>query len=621
MKRPYFSLLLVAGLCVTVYVNALTAGFVYDDHDLVVNNSWLREGRPLDAFRTGYWESTRGGSFYYRPVVSLSYYIDHAVWDLRPFGYHLRNVGIHLVTSLVVLVLATQWLASWGAGLAAAALFAVHPVHAQSVTWIAGRTDLLAGFAFLAALACQQMAIDAAGRLALSPEPRGRSLPIVLQALSLFFLAMALLSKEMAITYPAALVLHAVFLTRSRPGGEGTRIGAILRRWWFPLGAAAGISAFYLFTRLVVVGSLAGYADDPHAWWTTADGTASRLLAVPLVLAFYLRRTLFPWWYAFESGIHPVHGLGEPALWASLAGLGGLAFLAWRFRRREPAVTFGILFFAVTILPVANVFPIFESAMEHFAYLPSLGLIVAAVAFGRSVVRSRNAQVGICCAAVALLGARTILRNADWKDEESFWKVTVRDSPSARAWNNFGLVMRDEGKLAEAEEAFAAVARLAPGLPSSYTNLGAVLAAQGRRGEALRRFEEALRIAPENADALYNLALTLETNEAGVRYGPGFAAGGALDAYTRLVRAHPDHAEGWTNLGVLQERLGRAADAARAYENAIRAAPEIPEPHAFLAGLLWDRGDRRRASEQYRVYLSLAPGGEFAGEARSRSEP
>jgi len=621
VKRSYQSLLLVAGLCAAAYANALTCGFVYDDHDLIVHNPYLTEGHPLDAFRTGYWETTRGGSFYYRPVVSLSYFVDHAVWDLRPFGYHLRNAGIHLVTSLVVLVLATQWLASWGAGLAAAAIFAVHPIHAQSVTWIAGRTDLLAGFAFLAALASQQMAIDAAARFARSPDGKGRMLPIALQSLSLFFLAMALLSKEMAITYPAALLLHAVHMTRLQPGGEGTEVGTILRRWWFPLGAAAGIATFYLFTRLVVLGRLAGYADDPHAWWTTTDGTMSRLLAVPLVLAFYIRRALFPWWYTFESGIRPVHGLAQPALWSALAGLTLLAFLAWRFRRREPAVTFGILFFAVTILPVANVFPIFESAMEHFAYLPSLGLIVAAVAFVRSTVRSDKARAAICCAAVLLLGARTVVRNADWKDEETFWKVTVRDSPSARAWNNLGLVERDEGKLAEAEAAFAEVLRLAPDLPSSHANLGAVLAARGRRGEAIRRFEEALRLDPDDADALYNLALTLETDDRGVRYGPGFSAGAALNAYTRLVHSHPDHAEGWTNLGVLQERMGRPADAALAYENAIRAAPELPEPHAFLAGLLWQRGDRTKAAEEYRAYLGLAPNGDFAAEARARSAP
>ena len=151
MGRPYRSFILVALLCIVAYANALPGGFVYDDFDLIVNNAWLSEGSLLEAFRQGYWETSRGGSFYYRPMISLSYKLDHAVWGKDPFGYHLRNLGLHLVTSLMVLVLATRWLSSWGAGLAAAAIFAVHPVHTQSVTWIAGRTDLLAAFFFLAA--------------------------------------------------------------------------------------------------------------------------------------------------------------------------------------------------------------------------------------------------------------------------------------------------------------------------------------------------------------------------------------------------------------------------------------------------------------------------------------
>ena len=621
MSRPYRSLLLVAGLCVAVYANALTAGFVYDDHDLIVHNAWVRGGKPLDAFRTGYWESSRGGSFYYRPIVSLSYYVDHAVWGVRPFGYHLRNAGTHLVVSLIVLILATRWLASWGAGLAAAALFAVHPIHTQSVTWIAGRTDLLATVFFLAALLFQQMAIDMPARLTLDPRGWRRSYPVLLQILSLLFLAGALLSKEMAVTYPAVLFLHAVFITRAQPGNREIHIGEALKRWWFSLGASAGLVALYLLVRIVVVGRLVGYAHDPHAWWVSADGPISRLLAVPSILAFYLRRALVPWWYAFESGIEPVGSLVDPGLWASLAGLAGLSFLTLRWRRREPAFVFGILLFLITILPVANILPIFESAMEHFAYLPSLGLIVAAVAFGRSIARSRMTRVGICCAAVALLGSRSIARNADWEDEETFWRTTIRDSPSARAWNNLALLMRDRGDLEEAERAFTEVLRLAPGLPSSHANMGAVAAARGQRSESIRHFERALSLDPANADALYNLALTLETNEAGQRYGPGFSAGGALNAYTMLVAAHPAHAEGWTNLGVLHERLGHLEDAAGAYESAIRAVPELPEPRAFLAALLWARGQRERAADLYRRYLELAPAGDYAGEARSRSRP
>jgi tetratricopeptide (TPR) repeat protein len=535
-------------------------------------------------------------------------------------------VLLHVGVSLVLLALATRWLGSRQAGLAAAALFAVHPVHTQSVTWIAGRTDLFAALFFLAALLLQQMAVDAAhGRApgharpetpAGGPGARRLGGTLALQGLALFALALALLSKEMAVTYPAALILHLLLVSRiERKEGPGPR------RWWSPLIASVVVASAYLVLRLILVGGIAGYADDPHAWWSPEDGTASRLLAVPLILAFYIRRTLFPWWLGFESGIEPVTGTPGLAWAAASAGLALTALLAYRFRRRDPAVAFGVAWFFVTILPVANIHPIFESAMEHFAYLPSAGLVIAAVALGRRLVKSPAARVIGCALLVALLGTRTIARNFDWRDEERFWRVTTRDTPSARAYNNLGLHLRDQGRLDEAAEALFMARLLAPDLPSSYYNLGAVASAQSRRDEAIRLFNQALELDPRNAEALYNLALTLETNGYGQRYGPGFPAGEVIATYDRLLAAHPDHAEGWTNLGVLHERLNRPRQAATAFEHAIEAAPTLPEPHLFLASILWNSGDRHRAAALYRRYLELAPDGEYAAEARIRATP
>jgi len=277
--------------------------------------------------------------------------------------------------------------------------------------------------------------------------------------------------------------------------------------------------------------------------------------------------------------------------------------------------------FLLTILPVSNIYPIFESAMEHFAYLPSAGIIIAAIALGRRLVRSEIARVIACAVLVALLGARTIARNSDWRDEERFWRITSRDTPSARAFNNLGLLLRDQGRFDEAAQALLLAQVQAPHLPSSYYNLGVVAAAQGRRDEAIRLFERALAIDPHSPEALYNLALVQETNRYGQRYGTGFPADEAIATYGRLLAAHPDHAEGWTNLGILYERLRQPTRAVAAFERAIEAAPTLPEPHLFLASPLWDQGDRPRAAALYRRYLELAPDGEYAAEARARAAP
>lgn len=631
---------LLALLCALVYANSLFNGFVYDDWDLVVHNQWVKEGPLLDALRSGYWETSRGGSFYYRPVVSISYWIDHRIWGLNPLGYHLRNLLLHAAASILVLLLGVRWLGTRSGAFAAAALFAVHPVHTQSVTWIAGRTDLFATVFFLLALLLIHEGVERSspagggapsaigppgGRMlhrgafppsstggATAPRGGGAAAALVLAGLAAF--ALALLSKEMAVTFPAVLALHAAHV--SRRGGR-----AALAPWIAPLAGSALVAGAWLLLRIALVGSAVGFADDPHAWWHPADGTASRLLAVPLILAFYLRRILFPLWLGFESGIEPVGSAASPMVWMAAMGVALLALLGWRLRRRSAAVPFGIAWGLVTLVPVMNVFPIFESAMEHFAYLPSVGFIVAATATGAVLINRAELRAGLLIVLLIVLGGRTIVRNGEWRDEETFWRVTVRDTPSARAWNNLGLHLRESGDISGAAEALEEVLRLRPDLPSSHSNLGVLDAALGRRRQALERFREALRLDPGNADALYNMALVLESNDLGQRYGPGFDAGGAVEAYRKLVEIHPGHSEGWTNLGVLYEVLHRPEEARRAWESAIRAAPDLPEPRLYLADQLWEAGDRDGAAELYARYLELAPDGEGAGRARARSSP
>ncbi len=615
-------ILLIVGV---VYSNALFNGFVYDDWDLVVRNPWVREGSLIEAFRIGYWESSRGGSFYYRPVVSASYWVDYALWGEKPFGYHLRNVALHALSSILVLFLAARWMGSRPAAAAAAAIFAVHPIHTQSVTWIAGRTDLLATLFCLAALFLIQAGVDRLDRSRVrpigpdrtpqrAPSPGKRIASTLLILAGFIAAALALLSKEMAATFPALLLLHILILRRET---EAPR----WKSWALPLAGSIFLVAGWLLLRSTIVGATIGFADDPHAWWHPADGTSARILAVPLILSFYLRRLLFPLSLGFESGLQPLHDFADPALWSAAAGIALLAGLAWRFRRREPTVTFGIFWLLISLLPVLNILPVFESAMEHFAYLPSVGFAVAAVAVGRTIVKKPEARVAVCVGLIVLLGVRTMIRNGDWRDEETFWRITVRDTPSARAWNNLGLYLREKGDLEGAAAALDEVRRLRPDLPSSHANLGVVEAARGQRLEAIKHFHEALSVDPAHRDSLYNLAITLETNPLGERYGQGFPADETVAVYRNLVAAHPDHAEGWTNLGVLFERLGRPAEAREAFEAAIRSAPGLAEPHLFLADLLWTGGHRESAAALYRRYLELAPGGEGAPLARSRSSP
>jgi hypothetical protein len=327
----------------------LAAPFFGDDYIHIERLGEIRSGSLSNAFRTwvlrsddsGAWWSPQGRTFgYFRPLMSLSLYLDHSFWGGIPFGYHLTNLGLHILTTLLLYGIARKTLGGALPPLVAAGLFAIHPCHTEAIWWIAARSDLLTGLLYVACFLTHVK----------SRPLRPASYPLV--GLLLLLFALALLAKEMAITLPAVLLLYNLL----EPGGEGLR-----RRLVVP-GLAAGVGLLYLGLRTIQVGPM---QIPPHPF-AHGPGDPDMLQHLAAALILYLADltlfvppdpvVTFPFW------------IRHPLLLLALGALGG-AVLVFSFRASRGRLRlFALGWIAISMSPV-----LLLSVGERFLYLPSVG--------------------------------------------------------------------------------------------------------------------------------------------------------------------------------------------------------------------------------------------------------
>ncbi|HTO11125.1 MAG TPA: tetratricopeptide repeat protein [Candidatus Binatia bacterium] len=477
--------MLAADLAVLVYLNALHNPFVYDDLIGVVRNSALVDGGGLGAL-------LRQNVF--RPVVSLSFALDHALWGLAPPGYHVTSVLLHAVNAALVFVLARRAVDDWRArdagvtldgdvlAFVTAALFAVHPMMTEAVGYVSGRGDVLAATLALLALLTLRRGLT---------EPAWRA-PGVALAVA------AAATKEVAVVVVAVLFVWDRLLL----DGDSLEKGATRRlvSWHLPvLGVAvllglARLAAFFLVERS-----------------TTSGAAGPALQAQPGVALRYLVLLLAP---VGQSLVHFVRPVTSPLDWRALLETAALALLgvaAWRDRRRHPLTALGVAWFLLFLAPAAVV-ALHEPMAERRVYLASVGVFllvgfVGAYAWQSAGRRGRVAAVTAFAVALAALGSLTLARNLVWRDAITLWSDAARKAPAAwSAHAGLATALAEQGRCAEALPVYETALRLRE-RPEVYSNYGICLAAQRRLPEATRAFEHALALDPGYAMAHHNLGL------------------------------------------------------------------------------------------------------------------
>lgn len=545
--------LAVVLLSLLLYGNSASNGFALDDDSILVDNPAIRSlARVPELFAADYWEPTVKSGLY-RPLVTLSYALNHAVGGFDPLGYHWVNIALHALVAWLVLrlfrrVTGDEWVAAGGA-----LYFAAHAVHTEAVANVVGRAELMAAAFFLLALLGHAASEEAAG---------GRAR--LLHAAALLAYGMALLCKENAITFLGAAVLYDLCQAPDPERRFWPRLRAVVRRRLGPryLGFLA-VTALYLAARFAVLTETnpTNRLDNP----LVALDPLWRIPNALLVACHYLRLLVFPQRLSYDYSYDQIpllSSLFDPRMLLVVALCGfGVWILAWSYRSFR-GLFFATGFWLVTFSIVSNLLVTTGTILgERLMYLPSVGFCLAVALIARracqelhSRVLGRAAFVGLFVLIVASNGWRTVLRNSDWESDERLLVSALEVSPrSAKVHHNAGAVYLGLGREEDALEEFHKALEILPEYAKAHASLGHLLLAQGREREAIESYERALAHGTADSRVYNNLGYLM------VERGVDLERGVRL--LERAFEWDPDDPHVQDSLGWAYFKLGRTQEA------------------------------------------------------------
>src|SRR5215470_5449905 len=606
--RPRVSRWLVPALpslaALVAFSSALVGGFQqWDDVVLLVDNPGFR-GLSWSHLR---WMFTADLMGHYMPLSWLSYGLDYVIWGLRPFGYHLTSICLHVANVALVYLVALRILRRVlpasaprpGAdeirlGAAVAALiFGVHPLRVESVAWITERRDVVCGLFYLLAVLLYLKAVD--------PESEGGRTHARLYWGAVVAFGLALLAKSMAVTLPAVLlILDAYPLRRLRPGARGWLTPGPWRIWRQKV-------PFVLLAAAVAAGAFRALHSGAAATPWERLGLLERVALSAYSIVFYLQKMLLP------VGLSPLYELSLPvrAFDRPFVLSGAIVLLmtiaALGLRRRAPGFLAAWTCYLVALLPVAGIFHNgYQIAADRYTYLPGVawavlgggGFLMAWVHIrGRRAVA--NAVILAVTAVFVVLVVATWRQSTIWRDDETLWRRAVQLDPSSSiAASNFGSALRARGRVDEAIEHSRRALVLRPDYPQAHLNLGLAMAQQGRPAEAEMHFRRVLVSKPQSVSAHVGLGSSLEAQG---------REDEASEQFRQAVRIEPSSARPHNDFGVALARRGRIEDALAEFREAVRLDSDSAQAQNNLGLALAQTGRLSEAADHFRSALGADP--------------
>lgn len=572
--------LLLLAATLVAYLPALNGALLWDDN--------MHVTRPDLQSLHGLWRIwfDLGATQQYYPLLHSAFWLEHRLWGDAVLGYHLVNVAMH-VASAFLIVLIVRRLSLPGAWLAGFA-FALHPVCVEAVAWISEQKSTMSGLFYLAA-ALAYLHFDRTRR-------RSRYF------LAFAFFLMALMSKSVTATLPAALLI--IFWWER--GRLGWRRDALPLLPWFATGAAAGLFTAWVERAPQLIG-----AQGAQYSLTLAQ----RLLLAGRIPWFYAAKAFWPVDLIFTYS-HWKIDAGEFYQYSFPAALVAVACaFGWLARKnRGPLAAF--LFFLATLFPALgflNVYPFrYSYVADHFQYLALLGIVIPLAVWTTVLARrvpSRMAAVVLPVLCLTAYGALTHRQSGMYRDYETLFRATLtRNSGSSFVHSNLGVILMSTGREAEAASEFETAVHLTPGDPDYRVNLGLALAqVPGRMPDAIAQYRAALRISPNLPTAHLNLGLAYTSipgrlPEAIEEYRQ------AIAEYRTALRGELDLWQAHFNLGMAYGQMpGREAEAIGEYRTALRMKPDSALVHFHLGNTLHKVGKLEEAVVEYRASLRIDP--------------
>jgi tetratricopeptide (TPR) repeat protein len=584
----------------------------YDDNQYVYQNPHVFNGlNPTNIA----WAFAQTHSENWHPITWISHMLDCKLYGLKAGGHHLSSVFLHTLTAISLFLLLQRTMSAFWDSALVTALFAIHPLRAESVAWVSERKDVLSGLFFVLTLLAYSTYVRQ-----LKEASSQRHLYYIL-TIALF--ACGLMSKPMLVTLPFVLLLLD-YWPFQRISQACTWPRLVLEKT--PLFLLSIISCM-----VTVVAQKAAVA--PIEWLPLS----SRIENAFVSYATYLVQLVYPVGLSVYYP-HAESGLSAWKLGASAVFLVTITIAAWVERQRMPYLIVGWLWYLGMLIPVAGFVQVGEQARaDRYTYLPHIGiyLILAfAIRHAAGNVKTRRLVLSVASAvAVVLLAVCAWKQTSYWQNSETLWQRSLSINPgNAIAHNNLGTVLADAGQKEKAFSHFQSATQLKPRFAEAHNNLGTLLFERGSLSESIQSFQLATKLKPAYAPAHVNLANALagqkKFNEslehyqkaihldpalANAYYGKGAALvfldrqKEGIEAFQRALIIDPNQANVHYHLGLLLARQGESKEAEEHFRQVIRIKPDHVEGHYRLAIVLQEHRRFADAISSYEQVLSLEP--------------
>ncbi len=463
--RPYLPLLLLPLLCLLVYLPALHHDFVIDDAYLVIQNPYIKSWNYLPQMLSKDASNISDPSNYWRPVFSISLALDYSVWGLNPIGFHLTNILLHAINT-VLLYLLCKRLRNTTCAVFASLLFALHPIQAHTVNVISTRGDLLAAFFTF---------------LSLHAFFSKKTIPF---AIALVF---SLLSKETSMVLPLALLLAWMIVERDKQEMRLLLAFAILSLY-----LVVRLSLGFSFSLIPLVFS---YHAPLNIRWLLAF----KALALYFLALLNLFELPHPFWSVeIPTSLNDSYVIGGIVMFGLLLGA------IWKSLGQQPLVAFGLGWFLIYFLPISNLKQLNQPMAEHWLYIPMIGLCLAFGGFLNAawtqLPKLHLARVGLKAGvAVFLVFAVLVVweKSKIYQDDESFLLAAIRANPQvARLYSMLGSIYLAKQDASRAKEFYTKALHLDPDEFFANYRIGFLFYQAGQKDEAKTYLEKVVRLDP-----------------------------------------------------------------------------------------------------------------------------
>ncbi|HWF18981.1 MAG TPA: tetratricopeptide repeat protein [Verrucomicrobiae bacterium] len=571
-----------------LYCPVLGHDFItFDDWAYVLANPHVRDGLSLSGISWAFAGGSYSGNWH--PLTWISHMVDCQLYGLdHPGGHHFTNVLFHIANTLLLFVLLKRMTGALWRSAAVAALFAWHPVHVESVAWIAERKDVLSAFFWL-------LTMLAYVRYAAESQAKGRRTKTY-YTMALIGFALGLMSKPMVVTLPFVLLLMDYWplkrgMDPQTPGDLQWAQWKPLVREKLPFIALSFISCVVTFISQKEGGAVSTLAQVP--FWI-------RLFNTQISYVLYLGKIIWPTKLAILYPLEPLPGW----MWiASCAVLLIISSLALIMMRRCPWLFTGWFWFLGTLVPVIGLVQVGRQLIaDRYTYLPAVGIFIAVVwGCGEFLARvPRLRPMAIVAGAMGLCICMGITENqlGYWKDSVTlFTHALAVARPNTTALNCLALGLERQHKMEEAMAKYKIALQIEPQSFATFHLMGLNLASRGNYQDAVECYNHALSFK-DDPTIRYNLGNALAAQG---KYAEAEAQ------YTQAIRADPDSADLHNNLGAMLARRGLLDEAMRHFQAALRLQPNYPEAQDQLAALFQKQGRLDLARIHYAEAIRLKP--------------